>query len=317
MRRAQDEGGGGVRRFQRQVRVPQDQGHAQDRRLGEGAPQDHGRGRSDGACSRTTRVRLIRGRDHAGSWQPRRPRLHGRDAEREMARGRHPGSGPGTGRACLSPPVDCHDGRIVAYTAGSGPDAGLADRMLVKAAETPPEGAHPLVYSDRGCHCRRPGWLDLMDRYGLTRSTGAKGRSPDDAAAEGSLGRMRTESVYPGRWGSVPATGCSSRSTTASAGTTTGASDGRPVGWVWCNTVRAREWLRDHLQENVRSPLPSEDRAFISGNLSFLLFSRSSSPVVSSMNRYCMKAILVDVSSKRISIDSTRLSSSLSSQSAK
>ena len=62
-----------------------------------------------------------------------------------MARGHHPGSRPGMGRACLSPPVDCHDGKIVAYTAGSGPNAGLADRMLVKAAESLPEGAHPLV----------------------------------------------------------------------------------------------------------------------------------------------------------------------------
>ena len=53
---------------------------------------------------------------------------------------------------------------------------------------------------DRGCHCRWPGWLDLMDRYGLTRSTGAKGCSPDNAAAEGFLGRMRTESVHPGHW---------------------------------------------------------------------------------------------------------------------
>ena len=71
--------------------------------------------------------------------------------------------------------------------------------MLVKAAETPPEGAHPLVHSDRGCHCRRPGWLALMDRYGPARSTGAKGRSPDDDA-EGVLGRMKTEPVYPGHW---------------------------------------------------------------------------------------------------------------------
>ena len=92
------------------------------------------------------------------------------------------------GRACLSQPVDCHDGGIVAYTAGSGPDAGLADRMRVRAAESLPEGTHTLVRSDRGCHCRWPGWLDLMDRYGLARSTGAKGRSPDNAAAEGSSG---------------------------------------------------------------------------------------------------------------------------------
>lgn len=32
----------------------------------------------------------------------------------------------------------------------------------------------PWCVSDRGCHCRWPGWLDLMGRYGLARSTGAK-----------------------------------------------------------------------------------------------------------------------------------------------
>lgn len=111
-----------------------------------------------------TRVRPIRGRDHARARQPRRPRFHGRSAERETARGHHPGSRPGTGRTCLSPPVDCYDGGIVAHTAGSGTDAGLADRMPVKAAETLPEGARPLVRSDRGRHCRRPGRLDPMDR---------------------------------------------------------------------------------------------------------------------------------------------------------
>lgn len=101
------------------------------------------------------------------------------------------------GKVYLSPPIDCYDGKIVAYTAGPGPNAELANRMLVKAVETLPEGARPLVHSDRGCHCRRPGWLALMDRYGPARSTGAKGRSPDDTA-EGFLGRIRTESVYLG-----------------------------------------------------------------------------------------------------------------------
>ena len=72
--------------------------------------------------------------------------------------------------------------------------------MLVKATESLPEGAHPLVHSERGCHCRWPGWLALMDRYGLARSTDAKGRSPGNAAAEGFFGRMKTESVYPEHW---------------------------------------------------------------------------------------------------------------------
>ena len=104
------------------------------------------------------------------------------------------------GKVYLSPMIDCHDGKIVAYTAGFSPNAELANRMLVKAAETLPEGVKPLVHSDRGCHYRWPGWLDLMERYGLTRSMSAKGCSPDNAAAEGFFGRMKTESVYPEHW---------------------------------------------------------------------------------------------------------------------
>ena len=37
-----------------------------------------------------------------------------------------------------------------------------------------------------------------MDRYGLTRSTGAKGRSPDDDVAEGVPRTHEDGSVYPG-----------------------------------------------------------------------------------------------------------------------
>ena len=35
--------------------------------------------------------------------------------------------------------IDCHDGKIVAYTAGFHPNAELANRMLAEAAETLPE----------------------------------------------------------------------------------------------------------------------------------------------------------------------------------
>ncbi|WP_234918533.1 IS3 family transposase [Bifidobacterium longum] len=89
---------------------------------------------------------------------------------------------------------------LVAYTAGFSPDAELANRMLEKAASTLPGNARPLVHSDRGRHCRWPGWLGLMERFGLTRSMSAKGCSPDNAAAEGFFGRMKTEAVYPEKW---------------------------------------------------------------------------------------------------------------------
>lgn len=104
------------------------------------------------------------------------------------------------GKVYLSSVIDCHDGKIVAYTAGYSPNAQLANTMLEKEAATLPEGARPLVRSGRGCHYRWSGWLELMERFGLMRSTGAKGCSPDNAAAEGFFGRMKVESVYPERW---------------------------------------------------------------------------------------------------------------------
>lgn len=143
MRRAACPGGRGVRRFRGRVRVPRGQGHAPDPRLGEGGPRDRGRGRARGARARTARVRFLRGRDDSRARQPGRPGLHGRTAEREVAGGHRPGSGPGTGRACLSPPVDCHDGRIAAHTAGFDPDAELANRMSEEAVATPPGACVP------------------------------------------------------------------------------------------------------------------------------------------------------------------------------
>ena len=85
--------------------------------------------------------------------------------------------------------------RSTATTAGSsrtrpvGPNAGLADRMLVKAAETLPEGAHPLVRSDRG-------WPLPVDRM-----AGAHGPLRPDTVD----GR---EGLFPGRRrrGGVPRT---------------------------------------------------------------------------------------------------------------
>ena len=100
VRRTQGRGGRGVRRFQGQVRVPQDQGGAQDRRIGEGGPQDHGGGRARGARAQATQVWFLRGRDDAGSRQSRRPGLHGRASEREVADGHQRDQGQGReGRA--------------------------------------------------------------------------------------------------------------------------------------------------------------------------------------------------------------------------
>lgn len=43
----------------------------------------------------------------------------------------------------------------------------------------------PIVHSDRGAHYRWTGWIERMDKTGLTRSMSKKGCSPDNAACEG------------------------------------------------------------------------------------------------------------------------------------
>ena len=104
------------------------------------------------------------------------------------------------GKVYLSPMADCYDGMVVAHAVGTSPNAELANTMLDRAAATLRTDERPVVHSDRGCHCRWPGWLDRMSRYGPVRSMSAKGCSPDNAAAEGFFGRMKVESVYPEHW---------------------------------------------------------------------------------------------------------------------
>ena len=101
------------------------------------------------------------------------------------------------GKVYLSPMIDCHDGMVVAHTAGTSPNAEPARH---DAGSWPPPrcvpASVPRSHGDRGCHYRWPGWLERMGRYGLVRSTGAKGCSPDNAAAEGFFGRMKVGSVH-------------------------------------------------------------------------------------------------------------------------
>ncbi|WP_340509978.1 IS3 family transposase [Bifidobacterium longum] len=97
------------------------------------------------------------------------------------------------GKAYLSPVIDCYDGMPVAWTIGTSPNAELANGMLTDACSTLKDGEKPIIHSDRGCHYRWPEWIRICTDNNLTRSTGAKGCSPDNAAAEGFFGRPRQE----------------------------------------------------------------------------------------------------------------------------
>ena len=97
------------------------------------------------------------------------------------------------GKVYLSPVIDCHDGMPVAWTIGTSPNAALANGMLESACATLRPGETPIIHSDRGCHYRWDEWIRICKSHGLTRSMSAKGCSPDNAAAEGFLGRLKQE----------------------------------------------------------------------------------------------------------------------------
>jgi transposase InsO family protein/transposase-like protein len=104
------------------------------------------------------------------------------------------------GKVYLSPVVDCFDGLAVSWTIGTNPDADLVNESLDLAASSLAGGEYPIVHSDRGAHYRWPGWIERMDRYGLTRSMSKKGCSPDNAACEGFFGRLKNEMFYGRSW---------------------------------------------------------------------------------------------------------------------
>lgn len=107
------------------------------------------------------------------------------------------------GKIYLSPVIDCFDGLAVSWTIGTSPDAKLVNEMLDSAAGTLSDGEHPTVHSDRGGHYRWPGWIERMERYGLTRSMSKKGCSPDNSACEGFFGRLKNEMFYGRSWQSI------------------------------------------------------------------------------------------------------------------
>jgi transposase InsO family protein len=104
------------------------------------------------------------------------------------------------GKVYLSPLIDCFDGMPVSWTIGTSPDSELVNTMLDEGIKTLSDEERPLVHSDRGAHYRWPGWIDRMNKAGLTRSMSKKGCSPDNSACEGFFGRMKNEMFYGYSW---------------------------------------------------------------------------------------------------------------------
>ena len=108
-----------------------------------------------------------------------------------------------SGRCYLSPVIDCFDGMPIGWSIGTSPSADLADSSLREACAQLREGDRPRVHTDRGGHYRWPGWVSICAEHGLVRSMSRKGRSPDNARAEGFFGRLKVEFFQGRSWDGV------------------------------------------------------------------------------------------------------------------
>ena len=104
------------------------------------------------------------------------------------------------GKVYLSPMLDCFDGMIVSWTIGTSPKADLVNSMLDTAISGLKTDELSIIHTDRGCHYRWPGWIERMEKAGLTRSMSRKGCSPDNSACEGFFGRLKNEMFYGKSW---------------------------------------------------------------------------------------------------------------------
>ena len=96
------------------------------------------------------------------------------------------------GKLYLSVIRDCYNDEIIAYKIGNKPTAALANDTLSEAIKRRKSSdIKPVIHSDRGCHYRWPGWIQITKNGGLVRSMSRKDCSPDNSACEGFFGRMK------------------------------------------------------------------------------------------------------------------------------
>lgn len=103
--------------------------------------------------------------------------------------------------------IDLFDSKPAGWSIWTSSNADLANSSLERACDQLEDSEAPMVHTDRGCHYRWPGWKGICEEHGLMRSMSRKGRSPDNAAAEGFFGKLKNEFFYARDWGGVKAEG--------------------------------------------------------------------------------------------------------------
>jgi putative transposase len=74
------------------------------------------------------------------------------------------------GKVYMSPILDCFDGMLVSWTIERSPKTDFVNSILNTVVLGLKLDELLIIYSNRGCHHRWPGWIEQMEKAGLTLS---------------------------------------------------------------------------------------------------------------------------------------------------
>lgn len=106
-----------------------------------------------------------------------------------------------SGKAYLSPVIDCHGGRPLAWRVSEHPDDGPTAGSLEDALPLLVAGC--AVHTDGGINYRSGRRKTICEDNGLIGSMSRKAKSPDNARAEGFFGTLRQEFFHARSWKGV------------------------------------------------------------------------------------------------------------------
>ena len=104
----------------------------------------------------------------------------------------------GRRKVYLSPVIDCFDGLPAAWSVSTHPDSELCDSSLRRCLASGGIAEGAVCHTDGGACYRSASWKRICADGGVVRSMSRKGRSPDNARAEGFFGTLKEE-FYTGR----------------------------------------------------------------------------------------------------------------------
>ena len=95
-------------------------------------------------------------------------------------------------------------GMILSLIIGRSPKADIVNSMLDTSVSRLKTDELPITHIGRGCHYKWPGWIERMEKEGLSCSMSRERCSPDNSVCEGFFCRLKNEMFYGKFWIGVP-----------------------------------------------------------------------------------------------------------------